>query len=70
MSSHPRVSLKVVATAPGRFVSAPPILIASDHTTDFLCGRCSTVLLHAEEHQVHGLTIRCTECGTFNTTDA
>jgi hypothetical protein len=29
-----------------------------------------TTLLHAEEDQVHGVLIRCTQCGTYNSTDA
>jgi predicted RNA-binding Zn-ribbon protein involved in translation (DUF1610 family) len=70
MSAHLRVSLKTIAAPPGKFVTAPPILNASDHTSDFLCGKCSAVLMHAEENQVHGLTLRCTDCGSFNTTDA
>ena len=38
MTPHERISLKSV-THPliGSFVSAPPILIASDHTTDYAC---------------------------------
>ena len=70
MSIHPQISLKTIAVPPGKFVSAPPILNASDHTTDYVCGKCSTVLMHAEQNQVHNLTIRCTECGSFNSTDS
>jgi hypothetical protein len=32
----------------GIVLDAPPVLIASDHSVDYTCGRCSTVLLHAE----------------------
>jgi hypothetical protein len=33
---------------------------ASDHSVDYICGRCDTILLHADEGQVHGIMIRCT----------
>jgi hypothetical protein len=71
MMPHSKVSLKSVATplAGTAFISAPPVLNASDHTTDFCCATCNTVLMHAEADQVFGLTIRCTNCGAFNTTD-
>ena len=39
-------------------VDAPPVLIASDHSVDYTCVRCSTILLHAEESQVRGFLIR------------
>jgi DNA-directed RNA polymerase subunit RPC12/RpoP len=65
-----KISLKVItAPATGRVVDAPPVLRASDHSVDYICGRCGTVLLHAEENQVHGLLIRCTECDSYNSTD-
>ena len=55
-----KISLRVV-TAPrtGILLEAPPVLNASDHSVDYTCGRCGTILLHAEEHQVHGVLIRC-----------
>ena len=71
MSEHARISLKIVA-APldGRsIVTAPPVLNASDHTIDFLCGTCGAVLMHAEDGQVHNVTICCTQCGSYNSTD-
>jgi hypothetical protein len=55
-----RLALRLVeesGTQP--FISAPPILNASSHTTDFICG---AVLMHTEDGQVHNLLIRCTEC--------
>ena len=52
--TDPKISLKVVsAPATGLVLHAPPVLVASDHSVDYACGRCSTVLLHAEENQVH-----------------
>jgi predicted RNA-binding Zn-ribbon protein involved in translation (DUF1610 family) len=66
-----KASLKLIsAPAIGAVVSAPPILNASDHTVDYYCGQCGTVLMHAEENQVHSLTIRCTNCGSYNSTDS
>jgi hypothetical protein len=68
--NHPRVALKVVsAPGVGHVISAPPALIASSHTIDFTCGKCAVVLMHAESGQVHNLLIRCTECGSYNSTD-
>jgi len=69
--ANPRVGLELIPTPSSdvRFVSAPPVLIASSHTIDYVCGKCSTVLLHAELGQVHGLIIHCTACGSYNSTD-
>jgi predicted RNA-binding Zn-ribbon protein involved in translation (DUF1610 family) len=72
MAEHDKVSLKLIATPQtgSGFVSAPPVLNASDHTTDFTCGNCGIILMHAEINQVYGLTIRCENCGSFNSTDS
>jgi predicted RNA-binding Zn-ribbon protein involved in translation (DUF1610 family) len=72
MAEHNKINLKTIPApkAGSSFVSAPPVLNASDHTTDFTCGNCGTILMHAEINQVYGLTIRCENCGTFSTTDA
>jgi DNA-directed RNA polymerase subunit RPC12/RpoP len=43
--------------------------MASDHSVDYTCGRCDTILLHAEVGQVRGLLIRCTACGSYNATE-
>jgi len=69
--NNPRVGLKVIPTpaAGTHVVSAPPVLIASTHTIDYVCGKCGTVLMHAEIGQVHNLTIHCTACGSYNSTD-
>jgi|SRR4051812_32138989 DNA-directed RNA polymerase subunit RPC12/RpoP len=65
-----KIGLRVVTAPPiGHVVDAPPVLRASEHSADYSCGRCGTVLLHADEGQVHGLLIRCKECGSYNTTD-
>jgi len=69
-ASHPKIRLKIIPhSTRGPFLKAPPILVASDHTVDFTCGVCGTVLMHAENDQVHNLNILCTECGSFNSTD-
>jgi hypothetical protein len=49
-----------VVTAPktGVVLDAPPVLKASEHSVDHTCGRCATVLLHADEGQVHGILRR------------
>jgi DNA-directed RNA polymerase subunit RPC12/RpoP len=67
---HPRVALNPIPTPwTQHIISAPPILIASTNTVDYICGDCGAVLMHAEEGQVHNLIIHCTECGSYNSTD-
>ena len=64
------ISLKAVtAPATGIVLDAPPVLVASDQSVDYACGRCSAVLLHADEGQVRGFLIRCTKCGSYNSVD-
>ena len=71
INSNPRSALRLVPVPLiGHAVTAPPVLTASSQTTDFVCGQCETVLLHAEEGQVHGLFTHCTQCGSYNSTDA
>jgi hypothetical protein len=66
-----RIRLKVVAApAVGIILKAPPVLKASEHSVDFICGFCATVLLHADEGQVHGILIQCANCSSYNSTDA
>jgi DNA-directed RNA polymerase subunit RPC12/RpoP len=66
-----KISLKVItAPATGLVLDAPPVLRVSDHSVDYTCGRCGTSLLHADEGQVHGVLIRCANCGSYNSTDA
>jgi len=70
-SPHARVSLKWVEYPKvGAVVTAPPVLIASTHTFDYCCTHCATVLMRAEANQVHNLLIRCTVCGSYNSTDS
>jgi DNA-directed RNA polymerase subunit RPC12/RpoP len=67
----PQISLKLVAAPPtGVALKAPPVLKASDYSVDYTCGQCGTILLHAEEDQVHGVLIHCANCGSYNSTDA
>jgi hypothetical protein len=62
-----KIALKVViAPAVGVVLEAPPMLVASEHSVDYTCGRCATALLHADEGQVHGVIIHCTNCGSYN----
>jgi hypothetical protein len=64
------IRLEVIAApATGHVLDAPPVLMASDHSVDYTCGRCDTILLHAEVGQVHGLLIRCAVCGSHNATE-
>jgi hypothetical protein len=65
-----KISLKVVPAPPvGHVLDAPPVLVASDHSVDFTCGNCRTVLLHAEAHQIFNLLIQCKKCGSYNRTE-
>jgi predicted RNA-binding Zn-ribbon protein involved in translation (DUF1610 family) len=65
-----QIALKVVAApATGVVLDAPPVLMASEHSVDYTCGHCDTILLHADEGQVHGLLIHCKNCGFYNSTD-
>src|SRR5271155_452390 len=44
MMQNPTRKLRVVeATGLEHTVDAPPVLVASSHTIDFLCGNCGTV---------------------------
>ncbi|MEA2877769.1 MAG: hypothetical protein QOF14_2965 [Hyphomicrobiales bacterium] len=68
MSENRKISLKTIAApAKGPVVSAPPIIKTSDHSVDYTCGNCATI--YAELDQIHNLTIRCTRCGSYNSTD-
>ena len=70
MTAHSSASLKLVAPPlVGHAIDVPPILNASDHTVDFLCGKCGAVLLYGERGQVHNVTIHCLACGSYNTTN-
>ena len=53
----------------GHVMEAPPVLVASDHSVDFTCGKCGTILLHARDHQVYNLLIHCKKCGSYNMTE-
>ena len=60
----------VIAPAVGVVLEAPPVLIASEHSVDYTCGHCGIILMHADEGQVHGILIRCTNCGSYNSMEA
>jgi DNA-directed RNA polymerase subunit RPC12/RpoP len=47
-----------------------PLPSGPNRSVDYICGNCRTVLLHAENSQMHDLLILCTECGAHNSTDA
>jgi predicted RNA-binding Zn-ribbon protein involved in translation (DUF1610 family) len=70
MNAHTRTSLRLlVPPVVGHSIDAPPVLNASDHTIDFVCGMCGAVLMHGEHGQVHNVTIHCVACGCYNTTN-
>jgi DNA-directed RNA polymerase subunit M/transcription elongation factor TFIIS len=35
----------------------------------YLCGECGTLLVVADDDEVHGLIVRCRECGRYNEVD-
>jgi predicted RNA-binding Zn-ribbon protein involved in translation (DUF1610 family) len=70
MNAHTRASLTLL-TPPfvGGAIDVPPVLNASDHTVEFVCGACGAVLMYGEHGQVHNVTIHCLACGSYNTTN-
>jgi DNA-directed RNA polymerase subunit RPC12/RpoP len=70
MPGSKRQALKLVdAPAQGAVVTAPPIITTSSHSVDYCCAHCGTTLLHSEPGQINNLVIRCTQCGSYNSTD-
>src|SRR5262249_17451375 len=62
--------LKVIESPQtGQVISAPPPIVASDQSNHYLCGHCGTLLVVAEDDQLHGLVVRCRECGSHNAVD-
>jgi predicted RNA-binding Zn-ribbon protein involved in translation (DUF1610 family) len=65
------IALKVVvAPAIGAVSDAPPVIKVSDDSVDYTCGRCGTILLHAEEGQIRGVLLHCLNCGSYNMTES
>ena len=50
----------------GYVVPAPPPITVAENTNHYLCGQCGTLLVIADDDQVHGLIVRCRECGRYN----
>jgi DNA-directed RNA polymerase subunit RPC12/RpoP len=62
--------LKVVAApAAGYAIQAPLPITVSANTNHYLCGHCGTLLAVADADQLHGLVVRCRECGSYNAVD-
>jgi DNA-directed RNA polymerase subunit RPC12/RpoP len=62
-------SLKLRVIPPpsvGYVTSAPPPITVTAETNQYLCGQCGTVLVIADDDQIHGLIVRCRECGRYN----
>jgi hypothetical protein len=48
-NQHSRVELRLISMPwAQRIVSAPPVLIASTNTVDYICGDCSVILMYAD----------------------
>ena len=50
----------------GYVVPAQPPITVAENTNHYLCGQCGTLLVIADDDQVHGLIVRCRECGRYN----
>jgi DNA-directed RNA polymerase subunit RPC12/RpoP len=50
----------------GYVTSAPPPIIVTPNTNRYLCEECGTLLVIADDDAIHGLIIRCKECGRYN----
>jgi len=62
--------LKVIESPrTGHVIDAPPPIVASDQSNHYLCGHCGTLLVIADADQLHGLVVRCRECGSYNAVD-
>jgi DNA-directed RNA polymerase subunit RPC12/RpoP len=62
--------LKVIeAPRTGQVISAPPPIVTSDQSNQYVCGHCGTLLVIAEDDQLHGLVVQCRECGSYNAVD-
>ena len=62
--------LKVIkAPAIGYAIQAPPPIVASEHSNQYICGNCGTLLVIAEAGQLHGLVAHCRMCGAYNAVD-
>jgi transcription elongation factor Elf1 len=61
------VKLKVIAPpGTGYVVSAPPPIVVSRHSNSYTCGQCGTTLVVADDDQIHGIIVKCRECGRYN----
>ena len=43
-------------------------VFGTHNSIDYACGHCDTILMHADQDQIHNLVIHCTLCGSYNTT--
>jgi hypothetical protein len=52
-----------------RLSTTLPLIVASEHSAgDYTCGKCGTLLLHANDRSALKLLIRCADCGAYNST--
>jgi DNA-directed RNA polymerase subunit RPC12/RpoP len=50
----------------GYVTSAPPPITVTPNANQYLCGECGTLLVIADDDEIHGLIVRCRECGRYN----
>ena len=72
MRALPQKTLKLVPEplAVSAVAKAPPVLEAARPTNEYTCGNCRVVLMRADENKALTLVIRCTACGSYNSTEA
>ena len=72
MPALPQKRLELVPEplAVSAVAKAPPVLEAARPTNEYTCGNCRVVLMRADENKALTLVIRCTACGSYNSTDA
>jgi DNA-directed RNA polymerase subunit RPC12/RpoP len=58
-AGHPAAERRLCHLAPS------PITVTAE-TNRYVCGQCGTLLVIADDDQVHGLVVRCRECGRYN----
>ena len=65
---HKRLKLIPEPLAVSAVANAPPVLEAARPTSEYTCGNCGVVLMRADENKALTLIIRCTACGSYNST--
>ena len=66
-----KIPLKVVtAPAIGVVLEAPPVLVASEHSVDYVCAVAPPFYCMPTRDKLMGSLIHCAKCGSYNLTEA